>query len=116
MMRNISTQGESLSGDLAIIAGVSGVFHRSLAGDIRMKVLARTAPWLARFTFGAASLLLLMISGKFIADPVGAGAASGIGLTEALALTHTPSSFRGSSRRWRKEATVGLNASGKQSA
>jgi len=58
-----------------------------------MKILAGTAPWLGRAALAAAGLLLLMIGGKFIADPVGAGAASGIRLASPLALTNMRASF-----------------------
>lgn len=58
-----------------------------------MQMLGRAAPWLGRIALGAAGLLLLMIAGKFITDPVDAAAQSGIRLGSPLALTNMRASF-----------------------
>jgi hypothetical protein len=55
--------------------------------------LGRMAPWLARFALGAAGILLLMISGKFIADPAAAAAGSGMRLVAPVAFTNMRASF-----------------------
>jgi len=56
-------------------------------------VLSRIAPWLARIVLAGAAFILAMIARKFIADPVGAAAASQIHLGSALAMTNMRASF-----------------------
>ena len=56
-------------------------------------MLSRIAPWLARIVLAGAAFILAMIARKFIADPVGAAAASQIHLGSALAMTNMRASF-----------------------
>jgi hypothetical protein len=58
-----------------------------------VNVLSRIAPWLARIVLAGAAFILAMIARKFIADPVGAAAASQIHLGSALAMTNMRASF-----------------------
>ena len=58
-----------------------------------MNLLSRIAPWLARIVLAGAAFILAMIARKFIADPVGAAAASQIHLGSALAMTNMRASF-----------------------
>jgi hypothetical protein len=55
--------------------------------------LSRIAPWLAKIVLAGAAFILAMIARKFIADPVGAAAASQIHLGSALAMTNMRASF-----------------------
>ena len=56
-------------------------------------MLSRIAPWFARIVLAGAAFILGMIARKFIADPVGAAAASQIHLGSALAMTNMRASF-----------------------
>ena len=56
-------------------------------------MLSRIAPSLARTVLAVAAFILAMIARKFIADPVGAAAASQIHLGSALAMTNMRASF-----------------------
>jgi uncharacterized membrane protein YhaH (DUF805 family) len=60
---------------------------------MNMRTLEPAGVWLGRIALGAAGLLLLTIAGKFIGDPVGAAAQSGIHLSSPLALTNMRASF-----------------------
>jgi hypothetical protein len=55
--------------------------------------VAALAPWLGRAVLLAATLVFAMIGRKFIADPVGAAAASDITLGSAVAVTNMRASF-----------------------
>lgn len=58
-----------------------------------MKILERFAPWLSRIALAAAGLVLTMIAGKYIVDPVGAAAASQTSLGSPVAITNMRASF-----------------------
>jgi uncharacterized membrane protein YhaH (DUF805 family) len=68
-------------------------FERAAAAAIQRPLLTRSAPWLGRLALGASGFILLMIAGKFIADPVGAAAQSGTHLDSAVAITNMRASF-----------------------
>ena len=55
--------------------------------------MAKFTPWLSKAVLVLATLVLALIARKFIADPVGAAAASTMTLGSALAITNMRASF-----------------------
>jgi Domain of unknown function (DUF4345) len=55
--------------------------------------MAKFTPWFSRGVLIAATLILTLISRKFITDPVGAAAASAMTLDSPLAITNMRASF-----------------------
>lgn len=58
-----------------------------------MKRLFSIAPWINRAVLGAASVIFTMIGMRYLADPAGAAANTGVTLTSALAATTTRIGF-----------------------
>src|SRR5580704_11251827 len=55
--------------------------------------MAKFIPWFSRGVLVAATLILALICGKFIADPVGSATASTMTLGSPLAITNMRASF-----------------------
>jgi hypothetical protein len=58
-----------------------------------MIAIQRLIPWFSRLVLLAVTVLFALIGGKFIADPVGAAAASDMSLDTRLAVTNMRASF-----------------------
>lgn len=56
---------------------------------------SRVAPWISRLIILAVVALFMMISAKFILDPQGSAAASGLSIQSALGFTNTRAGFGG---------------------
>jgi Domain of unknown function (DUF4345) len=60
-----------------------------------MQTISRASLWINRIVLGAATLIFTMIGLRYLADPVGASAATGATLNTALAVTTTRIGFGG---------------------
>ena len=58
-----------------------------------MKRISHFAPWINRLVLGVATLIFTMIGMRYITDPVGASANTGVMLTGGLAVTTTRIGF-----------------------
>jgi len=60
---------------------------------MQIRSVERLSLWLGRVALAASAIVLLLVASKFIADPVGAAAASHTSLGSAVAVTNMRASF-----------------------